>query len=412
VLPAVVIGVGSALVLLVLSWASEQLQHWLWDWVPGRLGVSGDSRGWILLVLTATGVGVGLAVRLVPGHAGPDPATLALVDPPLPLITLPGIAVTAALGLAGGVSLGPENPITSINIALAFALGSRLLPRVPGAAWTALAAAGTIGALFGSPTAAALVLSERSAGQDQRPLWDRLFAPLVAAAAGAVTTVVVANPSFAVSLPPYTRVHAVDVLSAMVIATAGAIAGLVAVHAFPVAHRALHRLGRPPVVVACGGLLLGALGALGGDLTLFKGLDQIKDLCLHAGRHSAGQLLGLAVVKLAALVVAGSAGFRGGRIFPAVFVGGALGLCAHALVPAVPPALAVATAILGVLMATTQQGWLSLFTAATLVLSVELLPVLCIGALPAWLLSTGRPPMVIPAGRHRASEVRGAGAQP
>lgn len=33
----------------------------------------------------------------------------------------------------------------------------------------------------------------------------------------------------------------------------------------------------------------------------------------------------LAVIKLAALVVAAASGFRGGRIFPAVFVGVALG---------------------------------------------------------------------------------------
>lgn len=101
----------------------------------------------------------------------------------------------------------------------------------------------------------------------------------------------------------------------------------------------------------------------------------------------------MAVVKMAALVVAATCGFRGGRIFPAVFAGVALGLCAHALVDAVPPALAVACAVLGVVLAVTRQGWLSLFTAAVLVSDLAVLPVLCVAVLPAWLLVTGRPQM-------------------
>ncbi len=44
-----------------------------------------------------------------------------------------------------------------MNIALAVAIGSRLFPRVSSLDWTILAASGTIGALFGTPVAAALI---------------------------------------------------------------------------------------------------------------------------------------------------------------------------------------------------------------------------------------------------------------
>ncbi len=74
-------------------------------------------------------------------------------------------------------------------------------------------------------------------------------------------------------------------------------------------------------------------------------------------------------------------------------MGVALGLCAHALVPEVHSALAVSTAVLGVLLAVTRQGWVSLFTAAVLVASPTILALLCIASLPAWLLVTGRPQM-------------------
>ncbi|MEV0317348.1 ion channel protein [Streptomyces sp. NPDC050658] len=396
VVPALLVGVGSSLVLLLLSFVAERLQDLLWDVLPDAVGVDGTSAGWILGVLTAAGLVVGLLVWKVPGHAGPDPATLGLVDPPEPLRVLPGLALTVVVGLAGGVSLGPENPITAINIALAYFLGMKAMPRTPAGNWVFLAAAGTIGALFGTPVAAALVLSEfGSDPDDPRPLWDRLFAPLVAAGAGALTTVLVAHPAFQVDVEPYGGPHWGDILSAVVVSTAAAAVGLGAVYAFPFLHRAFRQLKHPVLMLTVGGLTLGALGALGGHLTLFKGLDEMKELTAEAAEHDAGNLLLLALVKLAALCVAATCGFRGGRIFPAVFVGVALGMFAHALVDAVPPALAITCAILGVLLATTRQGWLSLFTAAAVVPDLDLLPILCVAALPAWLAVTGRPDMLI-----------------
>ncbi|MEV5978675.1 ion channel protein [Streptomyces sp. NPDC052114] len=395
IVPALLVGAGSSLLLLALSWVSERLQDVLWERLPDAFGVSGTSAGWIFGTLTVVGLVVGLVVWKVPGHAGPDPATLGLVDPPLPVRMLPGIALAVVVGLAGGVSLGPENPITAINIALAYALGMKAMPRTPAAAWAGLAAAGTVGALFGTPVAAALILSELSMGDDPRPLWDRLFGPLVAAGAGALTTVLIAHPTFEIEVADYPGPHWGDLLSAVVISTGAATVGLAAVYAFPLCHTAFRRLGHPVLMLTVGGLALGALGALGGHLTLFKGLEEMKELTGEAGAHDAGNLLLLALVKLAALVVAGSCGFRGGRIFPAVFVGVALGLLAHALVDAVPPALAITCAVLGILLATTRQGWLSLFTAAVVVMDMDLLPLLCVAALPAWLLVTGRPEMLV-----------------
>jgi H+/Cl- antiporter ClcA len=51
----------------------------------------------------------------------------------------------------------------AVNIGLAVFLGSRILPRVGALDWTILASAGTIGALFGTPVAAALIFLRRSA---------------------------------------------------------------------------------------------------------------------------------------------------------------------------------------------------------------------------------------------------------
>ncbi|MEU5368019.1 ion channel protein [Streptomyces sp. NPDC005951] len=398
VLPAIVVGVVCALILLGVSLLAEQLQNVLWESLPDALGVGRFSSVWMVVMLTATGLAVGIALRAVPGHGGPDPATTGLVDAPMRPGVVPGLLLVTTLALAGGVSLGPENPITAANIALAFWLGRRFAPGAPGEVWVALAAAGTIGALFGTPVAAALILSEALASQPgPGAFWDRLFAPLAAGTAGALTMSLIAEPSFDLSLPAYTGPHWGDLLSALLIASAGALLGLLAVYAFPVAHRVFAALRHPVLALTAGGLVLGLLGALGGHLTLFKGLDEVKTLAGDPDGWSAGEFAGMAIVKMAALVIAATCGFRGGRIFPSVFAGVSLGLCAHALVDAVPPSLAVSCAVLGVLLAVTRQGWVSLFTAAVLVGDASVLPLLCAATLPAWLLVTGRAQMQLDA---------------
>ncbi|WP_426403790.1 ion channel protein [Streptomyces sp. R-07] len=392
ILPALLVGVGASLLFLGISALSEQFQHVLWNNLPDALGIGGYSSLWMIVMLTAAGIAVGLVVWKVPGHAGPDPASEDLGDAPLAQGVVPGLLLASTLTLAGGVSLGPENPIIAANVALAYWLGRKAAPAVPGAAWVSLASAATIGALFGTPVAAALVISEALAGQPGRgSLWDRLFAPLVAAGAGSMTTQLLAEPSFDMGLPPLTDPGFGDLLAALVIASAAAVFGLAACYLFPHVHAGFGRLRHPMLVLPLGGLALGLLGALGGHLTLFKGLEEAKELTSSIGGWSSGELAKLAVVKLLALLVAASCGFRGGRIFPAVFIGVAFGLSAQALVPEVHPAVAVSSAVLGVLLATTRQGWISLFTGAVLASSPSMLALLCLASLPAWLIVTGRP---------------------
>lgn len=394
ILPALLVGLLASLLLLAVEEAAGQLEDVLWQDLPDALDVGRYSVLWMLVVLTTTGVLVGLVVWKVPGHAGPDPATLGLDARVLPLGVLPGLLLATALMLAGGPSLGPENPIIAVNVGLAVWLGRKVAPRAPGAVWVVLAEAATIGALFGTPVAAALLISEALAQRHtEGPLWDNVFAPLVAASAGSMTITLVAHPAFDLDLPVLGTPGWGDLLAALVVASAGALLALCAVRAFPYVHGAFARLRHPMLALPLGGVVLGLLGALGGHLTLFKGLDEVAELAADPDGWSAGQFATMTVVKLAAMLVAASCGFRGGRIFPAVFVGSALGLTAHALVPGVHPSVGVAAGVLGVLLAITRQGWLSLFVAAVLVTSASVIALLCIASLPAWLLVTGRPQM-------------------
>ncbi|RFQ66909.1 ion channel protein [Escherichia coli] len=393
-LPAVAIGIASSLILIVVMKIASVLQNLLWQRLPGTLGIAQDSPFWIIGVLTLTGIAVGLVTRFSQGHAGPAPACEPLIGAPVPPSALPGLIVALILGLAGGVSLGPEHPIMTVNIALAVAIGARLLPRVNRMEWTILASAGTIGALFGTPVAAALIFSQTLNGSSEVPLWDRLFAPLMAAAAGALTTGLFFHPHFSLPIAHYGQMEMTDILSGAIVAAIAIAAGMVAVWCLPRLHAMMNQMKNPVLVLGIGGFILGILGVIGGPVSLFKGLDEMQQMVANQAFSTSDYFL-LAVIKLAALVVAAASGFRGGRIFPAVFVGVALGLMLHEHVPAVPAAITVSCAILGIVLVVTRDGWLSLFMAAVVVPNTTLLPLLCIVMLPAWLLLAGKPMMMV-----------------
>lgn len=398
--PAIMVGVVTALVLWCLDRASEVLSGVIWDALPDALGV--DPAGWwIVLVLTATGLAVGLCLRFLPGHGGPDSATTELMEPPLPLSTLPGLALVLLLSLAGGVSLGPENPIIAINVTLTVAALSRFMPVVSPKLAMLMAASGTIGALFGTPVGAALLFTGTLAAiRGGGALWDKLFLPLGSAAAGSVTMHLLGQPPLAFTVPQAT-VEPVDFLVGIAVACVCAVIGLGMNRVFPWLHRGFHALRNPIVIPAVGGLVLGVLGLIGGPITMFKGLSQMGELIQNAGDESAGDLALIAAIKIVALLVAASAAFRGGRVFPASFIGVALGMLAHALIPGFPIALAIGCGLIGILLVVTRDGWMTLFLAAAVTGDLALLPWFCVIVLPAWLLVSRAPEFRIVPKRSR-----------
>ena len=394
--PAVLIGVGSAVVLRLLDLVSEGLMHYVWDTLPGFFGADESTPWWIFLVLTLTGAAVGAVVWLVPGHGGPDSATTELGGTPPKLIAVPTILLVAILGLAGGVSLGPENPTIAVNSALAVAVFGRLSTKVPPALLVMLAVSGTIGALFGTPVAAALVFTGM-VGTLAMPgsLWDKLFLPLAAAGAGAVTMLLLGGETIAFTLDPIGAYQPIYLLTGFAVAAVSALLGVAAAFLFPHLHRLFHALRNPLIFTTLGGMVLGVLGIIGGPITLFKGLEQTGELLEHPDDYSPQQLALFTAVKILALLVAASAGFRGGRIFPAVFIGVAFGLLGYALIPGLPISLAVACGTLGIVLAATKDGWIAIFVGVALCGDIGVLPLLCLIVLPVWLIVTKAPELVV-----------------
>ena len=394
--PALLIGIGSAVVLRLLDLVSEELQHFLWNTAPAWFGASEETPWWIFLVLTLTGAAVGAIVWLVPGHAGPDSATTELGGTPPPLLSVPTILAVTILSLAGGVSLGPENPTIAVNTALAVAVFGRFSTKVKPALLVMLAVSGTLGALFGTPVAAALVFTGM-VGSMAIPgsLWDKLFLPLASAGAGAVTMLLLGGEAISFTLAPIGDYQAIYLLTGFLVAAVSAVLGVAAAFAFPYVHRAFHALRNPLIFTTLGGMVLGVLGIIGGPITLFKGLQQTADLLEHPDDYSSQQLALFTLVKIVALLIAASAGFRGGRIFPAVFVGAAFGLLAFDLIPNMPMSLAVACGVMGITLAATRDGWIAIFVGMALCGDIKVLPLLCLIILPVWLIVTKAPELVV-----------------
>ncbi|GGF30898.1 ion channel protein [Subtercola lobariae] len=407
--PAVIIGVVSALILWGLEWVADQFEDYLWHWLPHATGLDPNNGWYIFTLLSLSGVAIGLVVWLVPGHGARDSATTELIAPPLKLAVIPSLVLVTILALAGGVSLGPENPIIAINTAVLVALIARLMPKVPTQLILLLAAAGTIGALFGTPVAAALVFTGVVAAlKTGGSLWDRMFLPVAAAGAGSVTMGLLGGSTLTVNVPQMGPMQPIYFVYGLGVAIAATLLGLVMVFVFPHVHRFFHGLKYPIIYITLGGVVLGLLGALGGQITLFKGLSEMATLVNNRGDYDLGQLTLITLVKVAALVVAASAGFRGGRIFPAVFIGVALGLVAETLFPQIPISLALACGVLGLVLVVARDGWLALFIAAAVVGDVALLSVLCVIILPIWLMVSRAPEMII----HPAPQPRDPAPEP
>lgn len=392
--PALLVGAASALILFGADELALLLEHWWWETLPHLLGVDQDARWWIVVVLTVTGALVGLVVWKAPGHGGHDTATVELISPPLPLRALPGVLAALVLGLAGGVSLGPEGPIIMIGAALAVLAYRRLAPATPVTAVLVIATAGMLGAMLGTPVAAALALTGALGGVKGGHLWDRLFAPLVAAGAGAAMYHLLGGGSWDMGLPPY-EPQWLDLATAALVAVTAALGGVAAAAVFEPAWRLARRLRHPLAYATTGGLLLGLLGVVGGHITLFKGAAQTAEILAERDQYGVAALVLIIVVKLVAVVVAGATGFRGGRIFPALFVGAVVGILGNVLIPSLPLSMSVAAGVMGMVLAVSRDGWFAIFGGALIAGDIATVPILCVVILPAWLVVTRAPHMLV-----------------
>ena len=325
------VGIPAAAVAALFLGFVHDLQHWLWTDLPDALGESSPPWYLVLGLPVAGAVVVWLARTLLPGDGGHTP--LHGIDPaPAPLSHAPGIVLAAAGTLGFGLVLGPEAPVVALGSIVGVTLTS--FARLADQETKVLATAGAfaaISALFGGPIVAGVMMTEAAAPTLGAMLVPALLPGFVAAAIGYVIFVGFGNwggletAGLAVpNLPLYDGTRVVDLFFAVVVGVATAIA-IAAVTRFAIGEVASRLKSRTMAAsLLAGGLAVGliailadALGANSQDV-LFSGQHSISPLVAET---STGVVLLLLVAKAVAYAVSLVAGFRGGPIFPAVFLG-------------------------------------------------------------------------------------------
>jgi H+/Cl- antiporter ClcA len=390
-LVAGVLGVPASLLTLAFVVAFTEGIHLLWETIPDELGVA--TLPWFGLVVTTTaGAIVGAMIRYAPGHAGPDAAAGHGVgdDEPVRLRTLPGVAATSLVSLTGGASLGPEAPLVTMTGTLGrWVVQQRSLdPRVAQVLVLA-AVASVIAGIFGSPLAAA-VLALELVPVGGRQMYAVLLPALVSATMGFFVFVAVRGDAFAAyELPAYEGYRALHVVYAVAIGAGGALLGLVFVLAYRALARAVERLGAHEVLLgAAGGATLGLTAIVCGELVLFSGEHELQEVI--DGDETVGALLLLVVGKVVATAVCMATGFRGGRVFPALFAGGVAGLALAEIVSSVPAAVGVACGMTAAGIAVIRLP-IFIVLLVGFFTSPELVPLLVISAVTAYVIVYDKP---------------------
>jgi H+/Cl- antiporter ClcA len=330
-----------------------ELQAGVFQDIPKDLGFGSTPAWWPLPVLALGGLLTALAITHLPGTGGHSPADGFKAGGVTAPIELPGVLFAALATLTFGVVLGPEAPLILIGSGLG-ALAAKLAARdAPPAATAVIAASGSfaaISSLLGSPLLGAFLLMEAS-GLGGPMVGLVLLPGLLSAGVGTLIFIgldsLTGFGTLSLALPGLPHFgHPTGAMFGYAIAF-----GLLA----PLLATAIRRLAlalRPHVeprmilLMPVLGLAIAALAIVFDQATdksysevLFSGQSQLGPLIAQSAGWSVGALLLLVLCKGLAYALSLSS-FRGGPVFPAMFIGAAGGIAAShlpglSLVPAV-----------------------------------------------------------------------------
>ena len=394
---AALIGIPAALAAALFLGLIHELEHWLWDELPASLGYAAPPWFFVLGLPVLGALLVVLARAFLPGDGGHRPLE-GISATPTPPSYVPGVVLAAVGTLAFGAVLGPEMPVVALGSAVGVV--AHRVVRLGGQEGVVLSTAGqfsAISALFGGPIVAGMLLVESGLSAGSR-LIPALLPGLVAAAIGYVIFVGFGSwggleaPGLIVpNLPPYEGLHPGDLSMAIVTGVASVLV-LTGIRRLAVHIDGLQgRFGMPALLLA-GGFVVGALAlaaqALGADSqdVLFSGQASIG---VAVDATSISILVILLVAKGLAYAVSLGSGFRGGPIFPAIFIGVALASLPVAAF-GTSPTLAVAVGAAAGMAAQTRLLLSPLLLALLLVgpTATDTIPAAVLASASAWIGAT------------------------
>lgn len=335
----------------------DRLQTWVFTDLPSQLGYQQEPVWWPVPPLLLAGVLVAAAIRYLPGTGGHAPSqglTAGGVVPPSQLL---GVLLAALATLGLGAVLGPEAPLIALGGGLAAAAVGLARRGVPPRTGLVVASAGSFAAistLLGSPILGAFLLME-AAGLGGPTLGLVLLPGLVASGIGSLIFVGLDSwtglGTFSLAipgLPPYDQPDVGQLAWAVVIGVAAAVLGTGVRRIAVLGESRVDR--RRLLVTPLLGLAVAGLAIAYGEITgksssevLFSGQSALGPLIENSADYSVGAVVLLVLCKSAAYT-ASLIGFRGGPIFPAMFIGAAGGVALSHL-PGLPVVAGVAMGI-------------------------------------------------------------------
>lgn len=314
-------------------------QTWLFTTLPVDLGFDEAPRWWPIPLLVLSGFIVALAIDRLPGTAGHAPADGFHQSPPPKAIELPGIVIAAFASLALGAVIGPEAPLIALGGGLAVLIVHLIKKDAPEMAIMVIGAAGSFAAvstLLGSPLLGAFLIME-VAGLSGAMVGIVMVPGLLAAGTGALIFVgldgITGLGTYSLGIPDipaFGTIRVSQFLWAIAIGLGAALLGAVikrgAKFLDPIVGS--RRLLYTPFVglaVALAAILFDVLTDRGTSAVLFSGQDALPSLIHDASSWTAGALVALVACKSLAYGLSLSS-FRGGPIFPSMFIGASAGM--------------------------------------------------------------------------------------
>ncbi len=353
---AVALGAAGALVTFAFIRLLDWLTELVWTWLPKALGVSGTGAAFVIVTCTIGGVAVGYARR----YLGDNPLEL---QQALKIFRdthrfdyrhLPNAIVISLASLVFGAALGPESILVAIVGGVSTFVVDRI-KHVANYAWTIsyVGISGALGALFGSPFGSAALPIETSDGDRLPKLWT--YVPgLLSAFAGVYIFKLLANGGYLdFDFLPYTF-SASDLLIAVPVAIACALSGTLYLVSLFALDYVAGRIGGLVIKATLGGIVLGFMGTVS-YLVLFSGRNGIQTLLTDNEQLSTAYLFGIGILKLFAASWCLAMAWKGGRFFPLMFAGAAIGLGIAHGVSGVPDMVGIAVGMTAGLAAVIQK---------------------------------------------------------
>jgi H+/Cl- antiporter ClcA len=420
---AAAIGVPVSALAYFFLYLVDKLQHWIFTSLPSGLGFHGEPIWWPLPPLALAGLLVALTIKYLPGTGGHEPADGFKAGGVPGPAELPGVVLAALATLGLGAVLGPEAPLIALGGGLAICAVRLTRRPTPASAEKVVAASGSFAAvatLLGSPLLGGVLLME-AIGLGGTALELVLLPGLLAAGIGSLIFTGLdawtGLGTFSLKIPNLPHVARPTISEfawAIAIGLAAALFGTgirrLALLARP--HVTRNRLAVTPLAgLAVGGLAIAYAEGSGRSSSevLFSGQTALPGLVTHAAGYTVGTLVLLLACKGLGYSLSLS-GFRGGPVFPSMFLGAAGGI-AIAHLPGVPTVTAAAMGI-GAMCAVMLRLPVTAVLLATLLFfsdGLTVMPVVIVAVVVAYVAGAWLNPE--PAPEHEPAPAAAAGSE-